>query len=79
MLRDYEPKDWTTDQFNLNTDAEGNPRWVVRPYLDFPCCVCKHGDKEQNDDPCYRCGHNQNSAAANRANDKLTDRRENNP
>lgn len=64
MLRDYEPKNWTTDQFSLNEDAQGYPVWVARPYLDFPCCICKHGNKDQNDEPCSYCGHNQNSAAS---------------
>ena len=63
MLRDYEPKDWTTDHFRLAEDAKGNPRWSVRPLLSFPCCVCKHGNKEQTEDPCYHCGHNVNSTA----------------
>lgn len=65
-LRDYEPPDWTSDQFSLAEDAQGNPRWLVRPMLCFPCCVCKHGEKDQEEDPCHRCGHNVNSAASQR-------------
>jgi hypothetical protein len=61
MLRDFEPHDWKTDYFEL-------PDTFVKfdATLSFPCCCCKHSAKEQTDDPCYRCGHNANSAAARR-------------
>ena len=66
MLRDYEPGDWTTDQFKLSENAEGTVK-PLAPLLAFPCCVCVYGAQDQDADPCCRCGHNVNSSASRRA------------
>jgi hypothetical protein len=56
MLRDYEG-DWLRDMFQLSEHKRGVN---FMPELSFPCCCCTYNTKEQNDDPCYRCGHNAN-------------------
>jgi hypothetical protein len=56
-------RDWScdNDKFEPADDCRGLSR------LHFPCCVCKHRDKTDRDDPCSKCGHNLN---VDRANDR---------